>query len=549
MRVNTLLRIAVVLAFVLVLGSGSVRSDGIPAPHHGPSNTVDTTSIRVDHATDFLRLQLPSNLIFVPTDSFKAIHPAEVYFRYGFRGWNRWMVLTPGSDHLEDPFLRVSNDGIHWYRFGVGSDSCPDPLVTETDVNHKGQIPSHLSDGDLFKGWDGKLWMIFRASYSDLTDTAYDALYAMSTPDGITWSKPTLITPYYPNGASLISPAVWRNSGGGYRMWTVEPAMGPGEPTCMLLWQALVPNQLWQVVDTVRQAGTTTAWPGTDQLSGLDSAWHVESISNGRHERLILLTAKNGITHPLYIGKSIDNGRSVDFRHEPLLSPVGDGVSWDSYDLYRSSGILLDKGTETVLELIYPGKDADTGVWRVGRTEVHFNALGPVALLTPTIPPDSDFAPTVYSVRPQFTWTAALGSVPNDSVIYNLQVSDDSSFSHMVIEDSTLGLTYQPSALLNTKTHYWMRLSDQDQYGRQSVVPIEGEFVTMVPGDINESQVVDLADLSRMVMYLTTGGWSSGAPTIAGDVNADCLVNLSDLSILVSYLTSGSPNLQGGMCP
>ncbi len=506
-----------------------------------PNNTVDTTSLSVQHADDFLRIKIPSIDILVPSDSFRAIHPSGLYYPNGFLGWKRWLVLTRGSDYLEDPFIRVSNDGENWYRFGVGKDSCPDPLFTVADCPRNGAPAGHLSDGELYRTRDSTLWVIWRASYAPVaSDMGWNALYASSTRDGITWSRPIQIVPFTKGDASLISPAVWRSPAGGYRMWTVEPpepeaVNGTTGSTILLLWHADSIGMQWTVVDTVRQAGTLNAWPGSDQLSGRDSAWHVEVVPNGRTERLVLLTAMNGYTHPLYIGKSTDDGTSVDFKYAPLLSGRGDGTSWDSRDVYRSTGYWVNKDGETVLELIYSGmSEAGPGSWRVGRTDVHFHALGPVSILSPA---DTNNL-TVFNLRPTFAWTPAAAPDSSDTVLYRLEVSTSPDLSNATVKDSLTTTQYTLDASLRPGTQYYWRLSDWDGLGRQSVNPDEGQLSTWVSGDINLSRVTDLGDLSALVAYLTGGPWTSPAPHLVADDNGDCHVDLADLSRLVAYLTS-----------
>jgi hypothetical protein len=57
-------------------------------------------------------------------------------------------------------------------------------------------------------------------------------------------------------------------------------------------------------------------------------------------------------------------------------------------------------------------------------------------------------------------------------------------------------------------------------------------------GNINLSGVVDLADLSALVTFLTGGGFLLPCPA-AANINATGIVDLGDLSALVSYMTGG----------
>jgi aminopeptidase N len=72
----------------------------------------------------------------------------------------------------------------------------------------------------------------------------------------------------------------------------------------------------------------------------------------------------------------------------------------------------------------------------------------------------------------------------------------------------------------------------------------------LYPGDVNLSQspVIDLADLSYLVAYLTSSTPVPLAMKLA-DVNADCVVNLADLSVFVSHLTGGGATFVLGCAP
>ena len=59
-----------------------------------------------------------------------------------------------------------------------------------------------------------------------------------------------------------------------------------------------------------------------------------------------------------------------------------------------------------------------------------------------------------------------------------------------------------------------------------------------VRGNVNYAGIVDLADLSALVSYLTGGGYALPCPNEA-NVNGVGIVDLADLSALVSYLTGG----------
>ena len=65
-------------------------------------------------------------------------------------------------------------------------------------------------------------------------------------------------------------------------------------------------------------------------------------------------------------------------------------------------------------------------------------------------------------------------------------------------------------------------------------------------GNVNSSGIVDLADLSALVSYLTGSGYILPCYNEA-NVNGTGIVDLSDLSALISYLTGGGYQLAN--CP
>ena len=67
-----------------------------------------------------------------------------------------------------------------------------------------------------------------------------------------------------------------------------------------------------------------------------------------------------------------------------------------------------------------------------------------------------------------------------------------------------------------------------------------------VTGNVNMAGIVDLADLSAIVSYLTGGGFVPSC-TEEANVNATGIIDLADLSVLVSYLTAGGYTLPN--CP
>jgi hypothetical protein len=89
---------------------------------------------------------------------------------------------------------------------------------------------------------------------------------------------------------------------------------------------------------------------------------------------------------------------------------------------------------------------------------------------------------------------------------------------------------------------YWYALTATDLQGQES--PLSDVVTTQVHqsyvvGDLNGNNFVDLADLSSLVAYLTTGAPVPN-PMGRGNVNCIGIVDLGDLSYLVAYLTGGA---------
>jgi len=83
-------------------------------------------------------------------------------------------------------------------------------------------------------------------------------------------------------------------------------------------------------------------------------------------------------------------------------------------------------------------------------------------------------------------------------------------------------------------TYCGWNVDDLEVYGYKCVIPCcQGPR-----GNVNVTGIVDLADLSALVSFLTGGGYVLSCPD-AANVNAVGIVDLADLSALVSYLTGG----------
>lgn len=183
-----------------------------------------------------------------------------------------------------------------------------------------------------------------------------------------------------------------------------------------------------------------------------------------------------------------------------------------------------------------------SGYSKVWSFEVDNTAPAAPTLLSPadnTTVPDS---------QPTFGWSAsalpqiALGS----PVSYDLFVSTDSTFPGTLATRSYLNLattTYRPADKLTPSTLYFWRVRAKDALGNASLsvtfdVTYSPSCCVGKRGNINCFGVIDLADLSALVSYLTGGGFVTCCFD-AMNVNGIGIVDLADLSYLVCYLTGG----------
>jgi hypothetical protein len=159
--------------------------------------------------------------------------------------------------------------------------------------------------------------------------------------------------------------------------------------------------------------------------------------------------------------------------------------------------------------------------------------VGPTAPLLSAPTPGG--ATPVYTTHPIFRWSASIDPDPNDTTDYDLEISSDPDFgsaSHFhSIGDSQLMLS-QP---LVNGVHYWWRIVATDRHSATST-STTADFWIWQLGDLNDSHVTDLSDLSALVPYLTGSAGVTIKPRLKGDLNGDCRIDLADLSRLVCFL-------------
>jgi len=179
--------------------------------------------------------------------------------------------------------------------------------------------------------------------------------------------------------------------------------------------------------------------------------------------------------------------------------------------------------------------------------------------------------------RPAFLFTSSQLHIPTDSVdfgsvqlgsfVQRYAIVTKSGFVPVQIDSAKFALSSAPVIEnLTTLPHLFRARADRDSlllkwqpavkgtlrdtilifhsdtmFSNPLRLPLKGLAIGCCfdkTGNVNQIGIVDLADLSALVSYLTGGGYSLPCAE-AANVNATGIVDLADLSALVSYLTGG----------
>ena len=146
----------------------------------------------------------------------QSVHPSVWYFPNGWNGYKYWMAVTPypGEDaHPEDAYIFVSNDGKNF----IEPPGFKNPVF----------------------GWKNKPWDVWHSDnvlfYDEKEDKLYcfvretndatkeDYILVTWTTDGVNWANPQYCN-FSPNPeyCNNISPSVWKEDDGKWRMWVVN---------------------------------------------------------------------------------------------------------------------------------------------------------------------------------------------------------------------------------------------------------------------------------------------------------------------------------------
>ncbi|HDL48706.1 MAG TPA: hypothetical protein ENH33_01925 [Actinobacteria bacterium] len=244
--------------------------------------------------------------------SGQNVHPDVAQSAEGLHGFRLWMVCTPyprGDDRLENPAIRVSNDGITWLPFP----GAPDPLVvTPIDPD------THNADPDLVIV-DSRLHVFFMTRNKREQHTTFSMIWS---DDGRTWSEPVVVY----EGTWGVSPAVAYHDGM-WRMWfIVFDASNKSDQSHLVVRSGPKPTTLGD------QQRCSLIIPG-------HVPWHLDlqRCEDGRYEALVAaypVGSDNAHTR-LFHCSSVD-GLAFDLTQpKPILKPSI--VGWDAMMIYRST--------------------------------------------------------------------------------------------------------------------------------------------------------------------------------------------------------------------
>ena len=393
---------------MLAVFSESILECGHPGGSRAGSGKViafDVNAARAQHADTFM--VIPASGLKNPlyADSSRQLHPSIVVIPDGWPArdktippWKQWLAVTPMAtvDADENPHLFARNgDDERWTQFiGVdAADSIINPLFEKTrfvldtafwfsnsrdtvyydttngrhDSITTGHRSHHLSDPDIFIGWDGNLWMVFRVSWS-VSGIDMHAIYAASSTNGRDWSHMRRITRL----GRFMSPAVICRGTDGYVMFCtsqsdgVSGVRGEGE---ICRFTAERPDTVWTYEGLSVYA---------NDPKGFGMAWHLDVLARKPEELVAILHTVN--RSALWFGYSRDAGINWTIADAPFLISSGDSTRWDAF-LYRASGYWLDSSM-TEMGLVYSGycvwdtngptPGGQSTRWHTGLTKVIF---------------------------------------------------------------------------------------------------------------------------------------------------------------------------------
>lgn len=327
----------------LLASAGTEGATTPPPPVPADDSSINTQGYTWPAAAPYN----PATYLATPTPdgSGAVVHPDVVDMRLHtasgrWRGFRFWLAITPywNSNYgVENPNLRVSDNGIDWY---AHPDDTIRDLYTGGIIVPAGQAPS-LSDTDLVYDADTDSVVLVFREYAGYTPYR-EVIFAVRSTDGTTWSTPTPIvdTVSSPSSRVELSPAMVRRGPGDWLLFT-------GNDGQLRRRTATDPVGAWSA-----PVPCTLTGPG----SGV-SPWHHDIIHDAATGHLYGLLNNNDLRPAV----SVDGGLTWTVGPPFIASRSG---LWDA-QVYR--GTIQPKGASS-MRVWYSANGSQN--WRAGYTEV-----------------------------------------------------------------------------------------------------------------------------------------------------------------------------------
>lgn len=250
--------------------------------------------------------------IDTPDGGGQAVHPDVVHVLGGFLSYEYWMACTPypfGNDRLENPIIRVSNDGVNW----IALPGAPDPLVP---APHDSRW--HHADTDLVIH-KGVLYLFFMSTNRHEPETTFSLI---KTQDGIHWTPPEIIY----RGDCAVSPAALVGQDGRWRLWYVwRDSYSDAQCSTLYVHTTDDPAKL-----------------GTPQMCAMAIpgyvVWHIDVSNSDQGYEALVAAFPLGLDPSrtkLFHACSTDGVEFLLTNPDPVLRPSWFG--WDNRMIYRST--------------------------------------------------------------------------------------------------------------------------------------------------------------------------------------------------------------------
>lgn len=138
-----------------------------------------------------------------------------------------------------------------------------------------------------------------------------------------------------------------------------------------------------------------------------------------------------------------------------------------------------------------------------------------------------------------FVWQSSTDADPYDELNYSLQYDTSESFTSPVIVSEITDTFYTLTEPLELGYTYYWQVTAADGSGGETTSPVYS-MLTMVPGDANGDQMINIGDAVFLINYIFNSG-AAPQPEQAGDSNCDATVNVGDAVYLINHIFNGGP--------